>query len=136
MSNPEHTSYVFVLEDDDSVHPLPHEIYLSLARAQSTTPAWAGRTLRLADWYVRLKDGRPESVANESYSLVRFDEMGRIDWAASPHAGSNRPGVDIVPEEAAWPTPAQRQDMQALVFDGAEPFATPPTSPQRPATEG
>jgi len=71
--------YVFVLDEADGVHPLPHALYLSLARGEATAPGWAGATVRLADWYVRLKDDEPDSVANETYSLMSFDAEGRVD---------------------------------------------------------
>ena len=81
---------------------------MALARGEATTPALAGQTLRLADWYVRLKEGAPDSVANETYSLVRFDAKGRIEQTRTPT------------EDAAWPTVAERARMRELLFDGAE----------------
>jgi hypothetical protein len=40
---------------------------------------------------VRLRDGEPESVVNETYRVVLVDAQGRIDWTAAP-------------AEAGWPT--------------------------------
>lgn len=109
-------SYVFVLDEADGVHPLPHALYLSLARGKATAPEWAGATVRLADWYVRLKDGEPDAVANETYSLMSFDAEGRVDWSRTPSPHPHRAGVERVGEDAAWPTTAQREQMTSLLF--------------------
>ena len=71
-----HASYVFLLDEDSGVHPVPHALYVALASGLASVPALADQTLRLADWYVRLKDGEPDTVVNETYSLVRFDAQG------------------------------------------------------------
>ena len=71
-----HASYVFLLDEGGGVHAVPHALYVALARGEASAAALAGQTLRLADWYVRLKDGEPDTVVNETYSLVRFDAQG------------------------------------------------------------
>lgn len=38
---------------------MPHSLYVALARHEVVVPALTGQTLRLADWYVRLKSGDP-----------------------------------------------------------------------------
>lgn len=111
-----HASYVFLLDDVEGVHPVPHSLYVALARGQADAAAFAGRTLRLADWYVRLKDGTPDSVVNETYTLVRFDAQGKVDWPASPSPHSHGLKGDAVPEDAAWPTAAERAAMQSILF--------------------
>lgn len=103
-----HASYVFMLDDDSGVHPVPHALYVALARGLGSAPMLAGSTLRLADWYVRLKDGEPDTVVNETYSLVSFDAQGRVDRAAPPAAP--------VAEDAGWPTVAERERMRSLLF--------------------
>ncbi len=113
-------SYVFLLDEDTGVHPVPHALYVALARAQASAPALAGQTLRLADWYVRLKDGAPDTVVNETYSLVRFDAQGRVDWTTTPAAHPHRTEVAPVPDDAGWPTVAERERMRALLFGSAE----------------
>ena len=115
-----HASYVFLLDQSSGVHAVPHALYVALVRAQATAPALAGQTLRLADWYVRLKDGEPDTVVNETYSLVRFDAQGRVDWATTPATHPHRPDVATVPEDAGWPTVAERERMRALLFGSAE----------------
>ena len=108
-----HASYVFLLDEGSGVHPVPHALYVALARGEATAEAMAGQTLRLADWYVRLKDGAPETVVNETYSLVRFDAQGRVDPAHAPTAAQT-PAAAL--ENAAWPTAPERDRMQTLLF--------------------
>ena len=103
-----HASYVFLLDDRGTVHPLPHRVYVALVRGEAATPQFAGQTLRLAEWYVRLQAHVPETVVNETYVRVSFDAEGRVDWAASP-------GAD---ETAAWPSADERTRMQATLFEG------------------
>jgi hypothetical protein len=102
-----HASYVFLLDDDSGVHPVPHALYVALARGEATTPALAGQSLRLVDWYVRLKEGAPDSIANESCSLIRFDAQGRVEQTQTPT------------KDAAWPTVAERDRMRELLLEGA-----------------
>ena len=101
-----HASYVFLLDDGSGVHPVPHALYVALARGQALAPMLAGQTLRLADWYVRLKAGVPDTVANETYTLVSFDAQGCVDWPSTPMAD----------EAAGWPTVAERAQMHELLF--------------------
>lgn len=72
-----YASYVFLLEEGGEVHAVPHALYVALAHGQASAPAMANQTLRLTDWYVRLKDGEPDTVVNETYGLLRFDSRGR-----------------------------------------------------------
>ena len=76
-----------------------HGLYVALARHQGSVPAPAGQTLRLADWYVRFKDGEPDTVANETHHLVRFDTQGQVDWATTPAAHPHRPETARMPED-------------------------------------
>jgi hypothetical protein len=102
-----HSSYVFLLDDDSGVHPVPHALYVALARGEATVPALAGQCLRLVDWYARLKDGAPDGIANETYSLVHFDAQGRVEQTQTPT------------EDVACPTVAERARMWELLFEGA-----------------
>ena len=121
-----HASYVFLLDEATGVQAIPHALYVALARGQASALALAGRTLRLADWYVRLKDGEPDTVVNESYCLIRFDARGQVDWATAPAPHPHRPGFEQVPEDAAWPTPTERERMRELLFSNPE-SAVPPS---------
>ena len=101
----EHASYVFLLDDAGGVHAVPHALYVALARHEAHAPTLAGQTLRLADWYVRLKpSGEPDVVVNETYGVVRADAQGRVDWTAAP-------------ADAGWPTAAERERMHAMLFE-------------------
>jgi hypothetical protein len=102
----EHASYVFLLDQAGGVHAVPHALYVALARHEATAPMLAGQTLRLADWYVRLRGGEPKTVVNETYSVVHIDAQGRVETVAAP-------------ADAGWPTPAERQRMHALLFEAA-----------------
>lgn len=100
----DHASYVFLLDDSSHVQALPHALYLALARGEASAPLLAGQELRLADWYVRLKDGEPEAVINETYQLLRVDAQGHFESAAAP-------------ADSGWPTPTERQRMRAMLFE-------------------
>lgn len=108
---PERASYVFLLDEEDGVHALPHALYVALARHGATAPALAGQALRLADWYLRLQDGAPAGLVNETYALARFDAQGRMELAPAP-------------ADALWPTRAQRERMEAMLF-APEPAGAP-----------
>ena len=123
----DHASYVFLLDEGSGVHATPHALYVALASAHAQAPVLAGQTLRLADWYVRLKDGAPDAVINETYSLIRFDADGRVDWASTPATHPHRPDVATVSEDAGWLTSAERGHMHSLLFGSAE-FLLPPSS--------
>lgn len=112
-----HASYVFLLDESSGVHAVPHALYVALARGEATLAAMAGQTLRMADWYVRLKCGAPDTVVNETYSLVRFDAQGRVDPAHAPSAAQT-PAAAL--ENGAWPTAAERGRMRELLFGEAE----------------
>ena len=114
-----YASFVFLLDGSGDVHAVPHALYVALARGQASAPALAGQTLRLADWYVRLKGGKPDVVVNETYGLARFNEQGEVDWARSSSTHPRRPGDIPVPEDATWPTATERERMQAILFDGS-----------------
>ena len=118
-----HASYVFLLDESSGVHAVPHAVYVALARGEATIDAMALQTLRLADWYVRLKGDAPEVVVNETYSLVRFDAQGRVDPAHSPIAAQT-PAAAL--QNAAWPTAAERGRMRELLF-GKDSAADPPS---------
>ncbi len=120
-----HASYVFLLDESSGVHAVPHALYVALARGEASAESMAGQTLRLADWYVRLKGGAPDTVVDETYSLVRFDAEGRVAPAHAPTAAQTP--ADAV-ENAAWPTAAERGRMRELLFGAAESPGAPPSA--------
>ncbi len=101
---------------------------MALARGQATALPLAGQTLRLADWYVRLKNAAPHTVVNETYSLLKFDAQGRVDPAHTPSTAN----ADVnATANAAWPTTAERERMRELLFGDAEAAdATAATEPR------
>ncbi|MFN3792989.1 MAG: hypothetical protein ACK4S9_23140, partial [Massilia sp.] len=75
-SSAEHASYVFLLGAGGGVHPLPHSLYVALIKDAGAAPEFAGRTMRVADWYVRIEAGEPVSVVNEAHGLITFNAEG------------------------------------------------------------
>lgn len=126
QDHPAHASFVFLLDETGAVHPLPHVLYVALARKDGGGNAdFAGKRFRLADWYVRLRGGLPERVVNEWYGWVSFDSQGRFDPA--PDLPQRSPGQPSAPamDESALPTPEERQRMTAVLFDTTAGSADP-----------
>ena len=130
-----HASYVFLLDECGDVHPVPHGLYVALARGEASAPSLADQTLRLADWYVHLKNGEPDTVVNETYSRLRFDAQGWVNRATMP--------ATPVLQDTNWPTLAERERMRALLFsrptssgaDGPTPCAASAVIGHRVATD-
>lgn len=106
----DYASYAFLLDDAGTVHPLPHHVYLALVRGEAAVPEFAGKTLRLAEWYVRLQAAAPETVVNETYVPLTIDPKGRANWSAPV------PAEVVQDPDATWPTADERQRMEALLF--------------------
>ena len=100
-----HATFVFLLDETGKVHPLPHGLYLALVRGVATAPEFSDKILRIAEWYVRLKDNEPEAVVNEHYGYLAFDAEGRLDWERS------RPEA-----HEALPTREERACIEAALF--------------------
>ena len=80
--HPHHKSYQFFLTSD-GILPILHDCYVDLVANKAISSEFAGKTLRLADWYVRMKDDVPKQVVNEIYSWLVFDQFGRTDLHAA-----------------------------------------------------
>lgn len=115
-----YASYVFVLDEKNGVHPVPHALYVALARGQALAETLAGQTLRLADWYVRMKNGAPDTVVNETYTQIRFNPEGRVDWTSTPSTHLLHTDLASVPQDANWPSVDERERMQTLLFSTAQ----------------
>lgn len=116
-----HASYVFLIDADGSIHPLPHTLYVALTQDEAAAPEFAGQTLRLADWYVRLDAGTPAAVVNETHGLMTFDAEGRADWQATPSFHPHRDNARLASESASLPSPEERARMRRLIFgEGAD----------------
>lgn len=124
-----HASYAFLLDESGEVHPLPHQVYVALVRGEAAVPQFAGQTLHLAEWYLRLHGDEPAAVANETYALLSIDHEGRADWHATP---APRPGTAAASDNPALPSAAERQRMQAVLF-GERPTA--PACPPRSGSQ-
>lgn len=101
-----HETRIFFVLDTGQVEPIPQTEYAKLLRGDLALPEYANETVRLADWYVELADGRPVALRDETYSLLRFDAHGRV-----------APPRDLQYSEPAWlPSDGERKVLQVLVF--------------------
>lgn len=114
----DHATYVALLDDEEGVHALPHALYVSLVRGEGSAPDFAGRTITLADWYVRLLDGMPDIVVSETYTPITFDASGKIDWASTMPGVRYEAALGDEREQVWWPTQMQRDKVRAAVFAG------------------
>lgn len=116
-----HASYLFLLGSEGSVHPLPHTLYVQLTKGEAAAPEFAARTMRVADWYVRLEAGSPVAVVNETAGLMSFDAEGRVEWQATPSFHPHRDNARLASESASLPSPEERERMRRVIFgEGAE----------------
>jgi len=79
---PHHRSYQFILTEDD-IYPIAHDCYVDLVRGKAISTEFAGQTVRLADWYVRMEGSAPKQTVNETYHWLVLDEFGRADLHAA-----------------------------------------------------
>ena len=104
---PHHKTFLFYLTEE-GVLPVLHECYISLVEGKDEACEFFNKTIRLADWYVRIENDVPKQVVNESYSWLFFDQHGKLDLHAA-HAI----------EETPLPTEAERQQINRQLFDSA-----------------
>lgn len=74
---------IFIIDEDDTVHPLPLTRYQRLLNQnpnESLTP-YAGQRVRYALLVVELFDRRPVRILRSEYSYLTFDKEGRLDRA-------------------------------------------------------
>jgi hypothetical protein len=91
----EHETRLFLLGQDGGVLALARERYVALVRGEQGAPEFAGRSFMLVDWYLRLADGRPQAVVNETCSWLVFDANGLPDLAAGlAMQGKPEPGEE------------------------------------------
>ncbi len=80
--HPHYKSYQFFLTDE-GVSPILHKNYIEFVTGKTNITKFAGQTLRLADWYVQMKDDVPQQLVNETYSWLTFDDSGQVDLHAA-----------------------------------------------------
>lgn len=113
-----YASYVFLLDDSGGIHPLPHTLYVALARGDASAPTLVGQTLRLIDWYVRLKDGAPHSVVNETCNVVAFDAKGWMRPATTlPMLRARSDATTETRPEPGSLSTSEREQLQDLLFE-------------------
>lgn len=111
-----HASFVFLIDSLGAVHPLPHSLYVALARGEAISPSLAGQTFRAADWYVRMEGSDPKEVVNEWYGWVQFDATGHLDPTGEPPLTERgAPGPSNV-DSSAFPTEKERASMHSALF--------------------
>lgn len=72
---------IFFLRDE-SVEFVSQQHYARLLRGESRLTGEANAVVRVADWYVEIRPDAAPRVLNETYSVLHFDEAGKVDW---PH---------------------------------------------------
>lgn len=111
-----HVSFVFLLDAAGLAHPMPHGLYVALARGEAISPALAGQRFRAADWYVRMEGEAPRAIVSEWYGWVQFDAAGRFDptgdRAADAPSGFGPGNIDA----SALPNAQERALMWATLF--------------------
>lgn len=117
----EHGSRLFLLEEGREPRPLAHDDYVAIARRERGRIDLAGRRLRLADWYLRLHEGRPQRLVSEWYGWVAFDDAGCFDPTPGDHG---RHGAGGAIDESALPSAQERQAIARLLGVGATSRAT------------
>lgn len=112
----DHATYVALLDEAGGVLPLSNALDLALVCGDDDAPDFAGRTMTLADWHVRLDERMLDFVVNETYTPLTFDSRGKIDWTATIPGVNHRAAVGEERVKAWWPTETQRHKMRAAVF--------------------
>lgn len=107
---------IFFLSSSEDVRQIDQDEYVRLVRGEQAAPAYAGQRIRVADWYVALRNGRFAEVENETYSFLSFDCTGRVippgreeevSGTLTPKQESGvghlvKPGADEHTEETTW----------------------------------
>lgn len=72
---------IFIIEDDDSICPLPLKKYERLKdeKSDEKLPQYAGSRLRCAYLIVEYINRKPDAILHTNYYFIDFDSFGRID---------------------------------------------------------
>ena len=131
-------SVIFVVRGDGEVSRIAQRDYVKLLGGALQLPQHANKALRIADWYVDRREGGARIVVNETYSVLKLDARGAIDWSRCRVGRGRNPALyealrsskyedpDEDPavqqlraqtcDEVAWlPNPAERELMQRLL---------------------
>lgn len=123
-------TYLFFLPDSGELEPVPQDDYVRLVRGEQRVPKYAGRKIRVADWYVKVAQGIPAEVENETYTFLEFDQAGRVALHGLPGdeacawprgredtAADEPAGQGNLPAEGRWlPTGAEREQIRNVIF--------------------
>ena len=126
-------THIFVVTDDGQIEPLPQPQYAKLLRGDIQLPRYANRAVRIADWFVEIKDDRPVGLINETYSLVHLDEHGRVRRRHERHgARVNRAFYDAL-ANSAYPDADEDPAVQRLRGELQSEYAWRPSDQERRA---
>lgn len=123
-------TYLFFLSDSGVVEPVARDDYVRLVRGEQRAPQYGGRTVRVADWYVKVSEGDPVEVENETYTFLAFDQAGRVvlhgardgEACAWPRGREDMAGEEAsrqgsLPGESHWlPTEGEREQIRGMIF--------------------
>lgn len=123
-------TYIFFLPDSGKLEPVPQDEYVRLVRGEQPAPRYAGRKVRVADWYVKISEGALADVENETYTFLEFDQEGRVALHGLPGdaacawprgredmAADEPSGQGSLPGEGRWlPTEAERKLIRNMIF--------------------
>lgn len=78
-----HHSLIFFHLHGGRIDCIPQQSYVQLVRGVIPMPEYASCAVRIADWYVQLRDGIPDRLDNETYTVLKLDNQGYVDWNAT-----------------------------------------------------
>ncbi|HJW26676.1 MAG TPA: hypothetical protein VJ576_17395 [Rhodocyclaceae bacterium] len=123
-------TYIFFLPDSGKLEPVPQDEYVRPVRGERPMATYAGRRIRVADWYVKVSEGAPTEVENETYTFLEFDQEGRVALHGLPGdeacawprgredtAAGEPSGQGSSPQEGRWlPTEEERERIRNMIF--------------------
>jgi hypothetical protein len=102
-----HRTLIFFLPESGAPQAVAQEEYVRLLRHEAARPEFAGQTLRVADWYVRVEAPHPPRIQNETYSFLRFNHAGEAEEVVA--AGNVKPSSFGTPRITARWQPSQQE---------------------------
>jgi hypothetical protein len=91
------TLHIFLVPDDDALHPLDRASYERLLRGEpdERLPEYAGKRVRCAVVVVETSGRKPIAVSRIVYSFLSLDSYGRID--VSEREKETKLAMDSIP---------------------------------------
>lgn len=98
----EHRTFLVFLPEHGPAVPIVQHEYARLLAGDARFPEFASQCVRIADWYVEMRDRRPGSLVGQTYSKLRFDHRGSV--------------AEIGPEASWLPSDDDRALLQELLY--------------------